>query len=256
MEQQTNIKRILEALLFAADGPITVRQIRQICPEAEPAEIHDAVEELRVEYDREERSFHVVEIERGYQIFSKREYFPWIRKMRNDLKAMRLSRAAVETLAIVAYRQPVMRSEIEQIRGVDAGGVLKTLLERNLITLRGRAEGVGRPLLYGTTDFFLNHFGLKGLEELPRAEELTDLMRVRGMEEIEAVVEERLGPVEKDLSDEEDVETEEPSETEEPLETAHDQDGENGDGDTAELLIEEEETVSTNDSPLPEENRS
>lgn len=256
MEQQTSIKRIIEALLFAADGPITARQIRQICPEAEPAEIHGAIEELRVEYGREERSFHIVEIERGYQIFSKREYFPWIRKMRNDLKAMRLSRAAVETLAIIAYRQPVMRSEIEQIRGVDAGGVLKTLLERNLITLRGRAEGVGRPLLYGTTDFFLNHFGLKGLEELPRAEELTDLMRSRGMEEIEAVVEERLGPVEKSLSNGDAAETDESVETDEYAETDHEPGPENGDGDMAESLIEEERVSPPDDSPVPEENRS
>jgi segregation and condensation protein B len=101
------------------------------------------------------------------------------------MRTMRLSRAAVETLAIIAYRQPTTRSEIEQIRGVDAGGVLRTLLDRDLITLRGRAEGVGRPLLYGTTDFFLNHFGLKGLDELPRIEELAEIMKSEEMAEIE-----------------------------------------------------------------------
>ena len=92
-------------------------------------------------------------------------------------------------MAIVAYRQPVMRSEIEQIRGVDAGGVLRTLLERNLITIRGRAEGVGRPLLYGTTDYFLNHFCLKSLDDLPKIEELTELMKSQEMAEIEIEVE-------------------------------------------------------------------
>ncbi|MBN1826062.1 MAG: SMC-Scp complex subunit ScpB [Candidatus Eisenbacteria bacterium] len=197
-QQNNNTKRVLEALFFAADEPMTIRQIRRILPEAEAKEIQDAVRELREEYDREGRSFQVVEIERGYQIFTRKEYFSWIRKMRTDLKAMRLSRAAVETLAIIAYRQPVTRPEIEQIRGVDAGGVLKTLLDRNLITLRGRAEGVGRPILYGTTDHFLNHFGLKGLEDLPRIEELTELMKAQEMEEVEEEVERRLGPAEEE----------------------------------------------------------
>jgi segregation and condensation protein B len=190
----TNAKRILEALLFASDRPLRIRDLRPFLPEHGPKEVGDEIVALRDEYDREERSFHLVEIEGGWQLLTRKEYFPLVRKLRSDIRPMRLSRAAVETLAIIAYRQPATRSEIEQIRGVDAGGVLKTLLERDLITLRGRAEGVGRPLLYGTTDFFLNHFGLKGLDELPRVEELTEIMKAKEMAEIEAEVNDVLGP--------------------------------------------------------------
>jgi len=211
---------VLEALLFAADEPITVRQIRRIFPEAEAPEVRRLLEELREEYDRDERSFHLREIEGGWQLFTREAYFPWIRKLRADWKAMRLSRAAIETLAIVAYRQPVMRSEIEQIRGVDAGGVLKTLLERNLVTIRGRAEGVGRPLLYGTTDFFLNHFGLKGLDDLPKIEELTELMKSEDLSEIEAEVEGILGPAPLVVAGDDEIKEEEapPPEEHEPEE--------------------------------------
>ncbi len=180
---------------------MTIRQIRRIVRGKTPGEIRRELNELREEYDREERSFRLVEIENGYQILTEVEFFPFIRKLRNDIRTVRLSRAALETLAIVAYKQPVTRAEIEQIRGVDAGGVLRTLLDRGLATIRGRGEGVGHPLLYGTSDFFLNHFGLRDLDELPRIEELSELMRSREMDEVRAEVEERLGPEEKDDPD-------------------------------------------------------
>lgn len=189
-----NLSRILEALLFASDRPLRTRELRQLMPEVGPKELADAFRELGEEYDRTGRSFELVEIEGGHQVLTRREYALWVRRLRSEVRTMRLSRAAVETLAIIAYRQPTTRSEIEQIRGVDAGGVLRTLLDRDLITLRGRAEGVGRPLLYGTTDFFLNHFGLKGLDELPKIEELAEIMKSKEMAEIEAEVEEALGP--------------------------------------------------------------
>lgn len=197
-ESKTNgspsVKQVLEALLFASDAPLGLRELRQVMAETDPREIREAAAELREDYDREGRSFELREIENGYQVFTRPEYFGHVRRLRSEQRAMRLSRAAIETLAIVAYKQPVMRSEIEMIRGVDAGGVLRTLLERNLITLKGRAEGVGRPLLYGTTDFFLNHFGLKGLDELPKIEELSEIMKSKEMDEIESEVEEVFGP--------------------------------------------------------------
>ncbi|MFH1277806.1 MAG: SMC-Scp complex subunit ScpB [Candidatus Eisenbacteria bacterium] len=197
-ETKTNgspsVKQVLEALLFASDAPLTLRELRQVMTDMEPAMIRAAAEELRADYDRDGRSFELREIENGYQVFTRPDYFAHVRRLRSEQRAMRLSRAAIETLAIVAYKQPVMRSEIELIRGVDAGGVLKTLLDRNLVTLKGRAEGVGRPLLYGTTDFFLNHFGLKGLDELPKIEELSEIMRSKEMDEIESEVEEMFGP--------------------------------------------------------------
>ena len=194
MGETPSPKRVLEALLFVADEPLTAGQVRRLLPDLDGKEAARLFDELRDEYEREARSFRIVEIEKGYQMLTRKEYFPWIQKMRSEVRAMRLSRAAVETLAIIAYRQPVTRSEIEHIRGVDVGGVLRTLLDRDLITLKGRAEGVGRPLLYGTTDHFLNHFGLKNLSDLPKTEELTEIMKSQEMEEVEAEVDEILGP--------------------------------------------------------------
>lgn len=195
--EEVDYKRIIEALLFSADEPLTIKQIRRICRGWSPGVIRQNLNQLREEYDKEERSFRLVEIENGFQILTEVDYFPYIRRLRNDIRTVRLSRAALETLSIVAYKQPVTRAEIEEIRGVDAGGVLKTLLERGLATIKGRAEGVGRPLLYGTSDFFLNHFGLRDLDELPRIEELAELMRSREMDEIHAEVNEKLGPPEE-----------------------------------------------------------
>ncbi|MFH1680273.1 MAG: SMC-Scp complex subunit ScpB [Candidatus Eisenbacteria bacterium] len=196
METETgtalSTKRVLEALLFASEAPLRMRDLRALLPETPPKEIAEAFARLGEEYDGEGRSFRLVEIEGGWQLFARKEYFPWIRRLRSDLRPMRLSRAALETLAIIAYRQPATRAEIEHIRGVDAGGVLRTLLDRNLIALKGRAEGVGRPLLYGTTDFFLNHFGLKSLEELPKTEELSEIMKSKERLAVEAEVEEIL----------------------------------------------------------------
>ncbi len=188
------MKRILEGLLFAADEPLSITQIRRFWKDLQPKEASHAIRELAEEYEREDRSFHLVEIENGYQLLTKREYYPWVGRMRNDIKTFRLSRAALETLAIISYKQPVTRAEIEEIRGVDVGGVLKKLMDRNLITLKGRAEGVGRPLLYGTTEFFLNHFGLRSLDDMPKPEELSELMKSKELQEIHEEVEDKLGP--------------------------------------------------------------
>lgn len=208
-------KRIVEALLFASDGPLSVRRIRRILPEAEVSEIRALLKELGEDYEREGKSYELREIENGFQVLTQEEYFPWIRRLRNDIKAMRLSRAGIETLAIIAYRQPVVRTEIEQIRGVDVGGVLKTLLEKGLITLRGRAEGVGRPLLYGTSDYFLNHFGLKNLDELPRIEELSEIMKSGAAEEIEEEATGLFGP-RVELPDDPEFESADEAEDEDP----------------------------------------
>jgi segregation and condensation protein B len=224
MGETPSPKRVLEALLFVADEPLTVRQARRVLPDLDGKEAVRLFEELRDEYEREERSFRIVEIEKGYQMLTRKEYFPWIQKMRSDVRAMRLSRAAVETLAIIAYRQPVTRSTIEHIRGVDVGGVLRTLLDRDLVTLKGRAEGVGRPLLYGTTDHFLNHFGLKNLSDLPKTEELTEIMKSQEMEEVEAEVDEILGPA----LEREEKEPDEEAEPEEEIRTAEEEAGEEG----------------------------
>jgi len=129
--------------------------------------------------DRAERSFDVVEVAEGYQILTRPEFAPYLERFDNVPRPARLSGPALETLAIIAYRQPIGRVEIEYIRGVGSSGVIRTLQDRLLIDVVGRAEGLGRPLLYGTTKSFLEHFGFRSLEDLPRPEELPIVLRER-----------------------------------------------------------------------------
>lgn len=166
-------KRTIEALIFAADGPLSVARIKDALEE-EPLDartIRALCHELRLEYDNLERAFELVEVAGGFQFRTRPEYAPVIARLRKT-SPLRLSRAALETLAIVAYRQPVLRAEIERIRGVDCGGVLKALMERSLVKIRGRENLPGRPLTYGTTRRFLEIFELKDLNDLPSLEEL------------------------------------------------------------------------------------
>jgi len=134
--------------------------------------VEAAITELRAEYDDQERAFGIFEVGGGYQILTRPEYAPALERFDSVPSSQRLSGPALETLAILAYRQPVGRAEVEEIRGVGAGAVLKTLQERGLVEVVGRGEGLGRPLLYGTTPFFLQHFGFRSLDDLPRPEEL------------------------------------------------------------------------------------
>jgi len=161
------LKRELEALLFATDSPLTAARLKKIFPEASTADIKATVAELDKEYNDAGQAFTVVEFGGGWQIATRPEYSPLIEKLLKTRKYSRLSRAGLEVLAIVAYRQPITRLEIDDIRGVQSSGALATLQERNLITVVGRSEAVGHPLLYGTTRDFLGHLGLKGLSQLP-----------------------------------------------------------------------------------------
>jgi len=161
------LKRELEALLFATDSPLTAARLKKIFPEASTADIKAMVAELDKEYTDAGQAFTVVEFGGGWQIATRPEYSPLIEKLLKTRKYSRLSRAGLEVLAIVAYRQPITRLEIDDIRGVQSSGALATLQERNLITVVGRSEAVGHPLLYGTTRDFLGHLGLKGLSQLP-----------------------------------------------------------------------------------------
>ena len=161
------MKRELEALLFATDSPLTAARLKKIFPEASTADIKATVAELDKEYNDAGQAFTVVEFGGGWQIATRPEYSPLIEKLLKTRKYSRLSRAGLEVLAIVAYRQPITRLEIDDIRGVQSSGALATLQERNLITVVGRSEAVGHPLLYGTTRDFLGHLGLKGLSQLP-----------------------------------------------------------------------------------------
>jgi segregation and condensation protein B len=171
------MKPILEALLFASDKPLTVAQLARVLDGTERKALHQALDELRGEYDREARGFKLVEVAEGWQATTRPEHAASIRKLSRARSGNRLSRPSLETLAIVAYRQPITKPEIEAIRGVNADGVLYSLLERRVVRTVGRKDVAGRPLLYGTTREFLQMFGLKDLGELPRLAELKDLLK-------------------------------------------------------------------------------
>ncbi len=165
---------IIESLLFAAEGPLSIETLAEVTATGEKPAIHAALEILADEYEKRGGGFYLQQVAGGYQLRSRPRFHPWIRRLRGTSTA-RLSRAALETLAIVAYRQPVLRAEIEAVRGVDCGGVLRMLLERRLIRVMGRREIPGRPLIYGTTRIFLEVFELRDLKDLPTLKEIRDL---------------------------------------------------------------------------------
>ena len=169
-----NLKHIIESLLFVAEGPLTVDKIKRITAQTETREINNALADLSAEYDARPGGFYLDEVAGGFQIRTRPEYNEWIRKLIQP-RPLRLSKAALETLVIIAYKQPIIRSDIEHLRGVDCGGVLRVLLERKLIRVLGRREIAGRPLIYATTKHFLEVFDLKNLKDLPTPKEIEEL---------------------------------------------------------------------------------
>ncbi|HUQ82100.1 MAG TPA: SMC-Scp complex subunit ScpB [Gemmatimonadaceae bacterium] len=173
----TPLAKLLEAALFASARPIPTEELLALDADASKAGVAAALDEVREHYDVDGHGVELVEIGGGWQILTRAEYTEAIERAQLASRPARLSAAALETLALIAYRQPLGRAEIEEIRGVAVGSVLKSLHERGLIDVVGRAEGVGRPLLYGTTPIFLEQFALRHLEELPRADELAIALR-------------------------------------------------------------------------------
>jgi segregation and condensation protein B len=169
-----NLKAIIESLLFVADTPLSVDKIKAVLELSDRKDIREALAALREEYESGKRGFFLAEVAGGFQVRTRPEYGQWIRRL-IETKPPRLSKAAMETLAIVAYKQPVLRSDIEHLRGVDSGGTLKTLLERKLVRIMGRKDLPGRPMVYGTTKQFLELFDLKDLGQLPTLQDLKDL---------------------------------------------------------------------------------
>lgn len=168
------LKAICESVLFAASEPVTVNRLSEILRGASRPAVVAALAELRRDYEDANRGIRLVEVAGGYQLRTDPENAVWVRALLRDRPA-RLARPTLETLAIVAYRQPIARAEIEAIRGVDVEGVLGTLLARRLIRVAGRREGPGRPILYGTTPEFLEAFGLRDLTQLPVLRELSEI---------------------------------------------------------------------------------
>jgi segregation and condensation protein B len=173
------VKREIEALLFASDGPLSLARLRKMFPEQGATELQAALAELEQEYTAAGHAFTVVEFGGGWQIATRPEFAPLVEKLLKTRKYTRLSRAGLEVLAIIAYRQPITRLEIDEIRGVQSSGALATLQERNLVTVVGRSEAVGHPLLYGTTREFLSYLGLKGLSQLPDLPTVEELVENR-----------------------------------------------------------------------------
>ena len=170
MDQRT---RLLEAALFAAPRPLALDELSALDAEATDADWLAAVQELREHYDNEGHGVELVEIAGGYQVLTRQAFAEAIERAAFASRPLRLSTAALEVLAIIAYRQPTGRAEIEEIRGVSSAGVLRLLQERGLIEVAGRSEGLGRPLLYATTPQFLEYLGLGDVNDLPRADELS-----------------------------------------------------------------------------------
>jgi segregation and condensation protein B len=165
------IKHIIESLLFVAEAPLSPGRMAEILELENASAVRAALKQLAEEYDRRKGGFYLAEVAGGYQLRSRPEWRAWIQRMLQSGPA-RLTKASMETLAIIAYKQPVLRSDVEHIRGVDCGGVLRALLERKLIKILGRKEMPGRPLLYGTTRKFLEMFNLKDLKDLPTPKEI------------------------------------------------------------------------------------
>ena len=173
--QDSEIRKIIEALLFASPEPLTQAKVNGIFNPDTP-NLKEVVLKLNEQYVHDDHAFEINQVAGGYQLVSRQEYEHFIRKMLSKSGRLSLSSAALDSLAIIAYKQPIGRYEVEAIRGVDSSGVLKTLLNRNLIKIKGRDSGPGRPLLYQTTNKFLEHFGLNRLSDMPKLKEITELM--------------------------------------------------------------------------------
>ena len=169
------LKAILEAILFVSPEPVPVARLMSIVGTASKVDIIQALGILTHDLDQDGRGIQLAQVAGGYRLVTKQEYGPWLKRMDKAKAAQKLSRSALESLAIIAYKQPLVRAEIEEIRGVETSGVLRTLCERKLVRIVGRKDVPGRPIMYGTTKFFLEHFGLQDLSQLPPLREFKEL---------------------------------------------------------------------------------
>ncbi len=175
------LKSIIESLIFVSGNPLRIDTIQEVLENVDKRMIQNCLDELVEEYRQLDRSFHLVRVAEGFQFRTKPQYAQWIQQSKK-MKPTRLTKAALETLAIIAYKQPVIKAEIEAIRGVDSGWVLRALLEKQLIRIMGRKAIPGRPIVYGTSKYFLEFFGLESISSLPTLREIQELGK--GMEEV------------------------------------------------------------------------
>lgn len=183
MIEFNEIKKIVEALIFASDTPINENRIKNIVTELDSTEITNVINDLNLEYDQSGHAFKITRLAGGFQFVTRSEYAQYIKQYYKGRTKSRLTRASLETLAIIAFKQPISRPEIDSIRGVNSDGVVKNLLERNLIYISGRSEQIGRALLYSTTPEFLQYFGVNEISDLPKPKEIEELLG-SGQEEL------------------------------------------------------------------------
>lgn len=169
------LKKVLESLLFVSDSPLPAKKVASFLKDSSLEEVEQAFASLREDINQLDRSFQLVQVAEGYQLVTRPEYHRWAKELYKVISKTRLSKASLEALAIIAYKQPVTRAEVEAIRGVEVSNLVQSLLEKRMIRILGRAETPGRPLLYGTTTEFLIHFGLKDLADLPKVSEIQEL---------------------------------------------------------------------------------
>jgi segregation and condensation protein B len=174
------VKQVVEAIIFASDESISVKQIHALVEEVTPSQVEKIIQNLNLEYTQTSRAFHIVKIAGGYQMVSRDSFSSWIQKLFQGKRKSRLSQAALETLSVIVFKQPVSKTEVSAIRGVNCDGVIKTLLERKLISISGRSEGPGRPLIYKTTNEFLRYFGVNDISDLPRPREMEEILKEEG----------------------------------------------------------------------------
>lgn len=172
---ERELKAILESMLFVSPEPLSAARLVAVLGDVTKAEVEQVMRSLGDDLEQEGRGIRLAEVAGGFRLVTKQEYAPWIKRLDKAKSAAKLSRSALESLAIIAYKQPIVRSEIEEIRGVETSGVVRTLLERKLVRIVGRKEVPGRPIMYGTTKFFLEHFGLNDLSQLPPLREFKEL---------------------------------------------------------------------------------
>ncbi len=188
---EKNLRNIIEALIFASEEELSSEQIKNILYNCNISvsikEIEDCIHNINEEYKNKSNAFEIIKIAGGYQFATRKEYSDFISKMRIESQRKKLSQSALETLAIIAYKQPITRSEIEFIRGVNVDYIVNSLLEKDLIMIKGRANSPGRPIIYGTTDNFLKILGLNSLEDLPKLKEINEILK---NEKIEGIKEE------------------------------------------------------------------
>lgn len=185
--EENNLKSAVEALIFASEKPITLEQIKKVLEIPDNATINKIIEELKAEYVAQNRGIRVIEIAGGFQMITANNFAPFLRKLFKSRNSDKLSKQALETLAIIAYKQPLTKSEIESLRNVNIDGVMKSLLDKNLIRICGRKKIPGRPYVFGTTREFLEHFGLKSLQDLPKIEDFTAMAQEKQAQDIEPV---------------------------------------------------------------------